>query len=145
MPGDTFGTVFRLLILASNLPGFFQLADRDRAATGRELCTFLCNRRREPTQEQLQKMGSHGKTSASFLSRAAAKLPQNRLRWPPRVLRNAQPLPRNCVSHPENPSPREIEKSLSGTRFMRLAETGYELVAQGVTAFDEIEKAVGES
>ena len=43
----------------------------------------------------------------------------------------------------KNPSPKEIEKSLSGTRFMRLSETGYQLVAQGLTAFDEIEKAVG--
>ena len=34
---------------------------------------------------------------------------------------------------------------LGGTRFMRLSQTGYQLVAQGVTAFEEIEKAVGRS
>ncbi len=45
----------------------------------------------------------------------------------------------------KNPSPKEIEKSLSGTRFARLAQTGYQLVAQGITAFEEIDKAVGRS
>jgi type II secretory ATPase GspE/PulE/Tfp pilus assembly ATPase PilB-like protein len=43
----------------------------------------------------------------------------------------------------KRPSPREIEAALAGTRFTKLLETGYQLVAQGVSSFDEIERAVG--
>ncbi len=43
----------------------------------------------------------------------------------------------------KSPTPKEIEKAVAETKFVRLAETGYQLVAKGVTAFDEIEKAVG--
>jgi type II secretory ATPase GspE/PulE/Tfp pilus assembly ATPase PilB-like protein len=43
----------------------------------------------------------------------------------------------------QNPSPKQIEAALKNTQFTRLYESGYQLVVQGVTAFDEIERAVG--
>jgi type II secretory ATPase GspE/PulE/Tfp pilus assembly ATPase PilB-like protein len=43
----------------------------------------------------------------------------------------------------KQPTPRQIEQALASSRFTKLAVTGYQLVAQGVTAFDEIERAVG--
>jgi type II secretory ATPase GspE/PulE/Tfp pilus assembly ATPase PilB-like protein len=40
------------------------------------------------------------------------------------------------------PTLHEINKSLATTRFERLAQTGYQLVADGVSWFDEVERAV---
>lgn len=43
----------------------------------------------------------------------------------------------------KNPTMADVEKALATTRFEKLQQTGYQLVAEGVVAFDEIEKAVG--
>ena len=37
----------------------------------------------------------------------------------------------------------DVERALANTQFEKLQRTGYQLVAEGVVAFDEIEKAVG--
>jgi type II secretory ATPase GspE/PulE/Tfp pilus assembly ATPase PilB-like protein len=42
-----------------------------------------------------------------------------------------------------NPTPKQVEDILVNTRFARLMPVGYQLVAQGVTAYDEIDKVVG--
>ncbi len=143
---DTFGTVFRLLDLGVEpylVSSSLQIVIAQRLA--RELCTF-CKRGVKPTQEQLEKMGPHGKNVRElFVPRgcpSCLKTGYAGRRGFFEMLSTTEEL-REVIL--KNPSPREIEKSLTGTRFMRLAETGYELVAQGVTAFDEIEKAVGRS
>jgi type II secretory ATPase GspE/PulE/Tfp pilus assembly ATPase PilB-like protein len=41
------------------------------------------------------------------------------------------------------PSIQEIQKTLAANQFVRLLQGGYQLVAEGVVAFDEIEHAVG--
>ena len=43
----------------------------------------------------------------------------------------------------KSPTMQEVEKALASTKFEKLQQTGYQLVAEGVVAFDEIEKAVG--
>jgi len=111
----------------------------------RELCTF-CKRGVKPTPGTAPEMGSHGKNVRQlFVPRgcpSCLKTGYAGRRGFFEMLSTTEEL-REVIL--KNPSPREIEKSLSGTRFMRLAETGYELVAPGRTAFDEIEKAVGRS
>lgn len=42
-----------------------------------------------------------------------------------------------------NPTLMEIQKALADTKFQKLSSTGYELVASGVTSFEEVERAVG--
>jgi hypothetical protein len=37
----------------------------------------------------------------------------------------------------------DVQKALSNTRFEKLQQTGFQLVADGDVPFDEIEKAVG--
>jgi hypothetical protein len=37
----------------------------------------------------------------------------------------------------------EIQAALAKTQFVKLAQSGYELVAEGAVAFQEIDKAVG--
>jgi type II secretory ATPase GspE/PulE/Tfp pilus assembly ATPase PilB-like protein len=43
----------------------------------------------------------------------------------------------------KNPSQGEIQGLLATTGFVSLQLAGYELVAAGVTSFDEVERAVG--
>jgi type II secretory ATPase GspE/PulE/Tfp pilus assembly ATPase PilB-like protein len=143
---DTIGTVFRLLDLGVEpylVSSSLQIVIAQRLA--RELCPF-CKRGVKPTQEQLEKMGPHAKNVRElFVPRgcpSCLKTGYAGRRGFFEMLSTTEEL-REVIL--KNPSPREIEKSLTGTRFMRLSETGYQLVAQGVTAFDEIEKAVGRS
>jgi general secretion pathway protein E len=141
---DTFGTVFRLLDLGVEpylVSSSLQIVIAQRLA--RELCPY-CKRGVKPTQEQLQKMGPDGKNVRElFVPRgcpSCLKTGYAGRRGFFEMLSTTDEL-REVIL--KRPSPKEIEKALSGTRFARLSETGYQLVAQGITAFDEIEKAVG--
>jgi general secretion pathway protein E len=42
-----------------------------------------------------------------------------------------------------NPNPVEVYKALEGTKFVRLLDAGYQLVADGLTTMDEVERVVG--
>ena len=42
-----------------------------------------------------------------------------------------------------NPNPVEIYKALDGSKFVRLIDAGYQLVAEGKTTMDEVERVVG--
>jgi type II secretory ATPase GspE/PulE/Tfp pilus assembly ATPase PilB-like protein len=44
----------------------------------------------------------------------------------------------------KTPNAAEISAILAGTKFTRLLQSGYKLVAEGVTTLDEIERAVGQ-
>jgi hypothetical protein len=48
---------------------------------------------------------------------------------------------RDAISR--SPSRRELQDALTRTSFERLSHAGYRLVAEGVCAFEEIERAVG--
>ncbi|HEV8291472.1 MAG TPA: ATPase, T2SS/T4P/T4SS family [Tepidisphaeraceae bacterium] len=141
---DSFGTVFRLLDLGVEpylVSSSLQIVIAQRLA--RELCPY-CKRGVKPTQDQLEKMGPAAKNVRElFVPKgcpSCLKTGYAGRRGFFEMLTTTEEL-REVIL--KNPSPKEIEKSLSGTRFMRLSQTGYQLVAQGVTAFDEIEKAVG--
>ncbi len=143
---DTIGTVFRLLDLGVEpylVSSSLQVVLAQRLA--RELCKF-CKRAVKPTEEQLAKMGPLAKGVSSFFVPAGC----------PKCLKTGFAGRRGffemLFSNEElrevilkSPTPKEIEKALAGTRFLKLHQTGYQLVAAGVTPFDEVEKAVGRS
>jgi len=141
---DSLGTVFRLMdlgvepyLVASSL----HVVVSQRLA--RELCAY-CKRAMKPRPEQLEKMGRFGKGVVEIYVPVGC----------PRCLKTGYAGRRaffEMLTTTEEfreivlkrPSPREIEAALAGTRFTKLLETGYQLVAQGVSSFDEIERAVG--
>ena len=42
----------------------------------------------------------------------------------------------------KTPTAGDIQKSLAGTKFVKLAQSGYLLVAQGVTSLEEVERSM---
>jgi len=42
----------------------------------------------------------------------------------------------------KDPSVAEIQKALANDKFVKLAQSGYQLVAEGVTSLDEIERSM---
>jgi type II secretory ATPase GspE/PulE/Tfp pilus assembly ATPase PilB-like protein len=141
---DTLGTVFRLLDLGVEpylVSSSLQIVIAQRLA--RELCPF-CKRAVRPTQEQLEKMGTAAKgVREIFLPKGCPSCLKTGFmgrRGFFEMLTTTEEL-REVIL--KNPSPKQIEQSLAGTKFQKLSQTGYQLVAAGVTAFEEIEKAVG--
>jgi general secretion pathway protein E len=141
---DSIGTVFRLMdlgvepyLVASSL----HVVVSQRLA--RELCAY-CKRAMRPRPEQLEKMGRFGKGVAEVYvpvgCQRCLKTGYAGRRAFFEMLTTTEEF-REIVL--KRPSPKEIEAALVGTRFTRLLETGYQLVAQGVSSFDEIERAVG--
>jgi general secretion pathway protein E len=141
---DSIGTVFRLMdlgvepyLVASSLHVVFS----QRLA--RELCAY-CKRAMKPRPEQLEKMGRFGKgVSEIFVPvgcPSCLKTGYAGRRAFFEMLTTTEEFKEVVL---KRPSPKEIEAALKGTRFTKLLETGYQLVAQGVSSFDEIERAVG--
>jgi general secretion pathway protein E len=141
---STVGTIFRLLdlgvepyLIAQGL--HLVLAQR----LVRQLCPY-CKKAVRPTAEQLARLPDNGKgvtkiyipggcprcLSTGYSGRRAFF----------ELLRSNDALREVIV---KSPTMLEVEKSLSATRFEKLQQTGYQLVAEGVVAFDEIEKVVG--
>ena len=48
---------------------------------------------------------------------------------------------RDAISR--NPTPGDIYKVLADTKFVKLMNSGYRLVAEGITTMDEVERVVG--
>jgi type II secretory ATPase GspE/PulE/Tfp pilus assembly ATPase PilB-like protein len=141
---DSIGSVFRLLdlgvepyLVASSL----HIVISQRLA--RELCPY-CKRAVRATEEQLRQMGRAGKGVRELFVAVGC----------PRCLKTGysgrraffEMLTCNEAMREvivRSPTPKQIEAALQGARFTPLEESGYQLVAQGLTAFDEIERAVG--
>src|SRR4051812_12527454 len=141
---STVGTVFRLLdlgvepyLIAQGL--HLVLAQR----LVRQLCPY-CKKAVRPTAEQLARLPDGGKgvtkifvpsgcprcLSTGFSGRRAFF----------ELLRSNDALREVIV---KSPTMADVERSLMSTKFEKLQQTGYQLVAEGVVAFEEIEKAVG--
>ena len=141
---DSIGTVFRLLDLgveAFLVASSLHVVVSQRLA--RELCPY-CKRGMKPTAEQVRKMGNAGVGVKEIYMPGGC----------PRCLKTGYmgrraffemlvttDAMREVVM--KNATPKRIEEAMKGTRFVKLVESGYQLVAEGLTAFDEIEKAVG--
>ncbi len=141
---DSVGTVFRLLdlgvepfLVASSL--HIILSQR----LARELCPY-CKRGVKVTPEQTAKMGRAALgVKEVFLPAGCPRCLKTgymgRRAFFEMLVTN-EPLREVILKHP---SPKLVEEALKGTRFTKLLESGYQLVASGLTPFDEIEKAVG--
>jgi general secretion pathway protein E len=141
---STIGTVFRLLDLGVEpylIAQGLQLVLAQRLV--RQLCPY-CKKAVRPTAEQLARLPKGGEgvnkifvpngcprcLSTGFSGRRAFF----------ELLRSNDAMREVIV---KNPTMGDVEKALQTTRFEKLQQTGYQLVADGVVAFDEIEKAVG--
>jgi len=141
---STIGTIFRLLdlgvepfLIAQGL--HLVLAQR----LVRQLCPY-CKKAVRPTAEQMARLPNGGQgvkqiyvpsgcprcLSTGFSGRRAFF----------ELLRTNDAV-RDVIVR--NPTMQDVEKALQGTKFEKLQQTGYQLVAEGVVAFEEIEKAVG--
>jgi type II secretory ATPase GspE/PulE/Tfp pilus assembly ATPase PilB-like protein len=141
---STIGTIFRLLdlgvepyLIAQGL--HLVLAQR----LVRQLCPY-CKKAVKPTAEQLAKMPNNGQgvkqtfipvgckrcLSTGFSGRRAFF----------ELLRTTEELRETIV---RSPTMGELSKALANTRFEKLQQTGYQLVADGSVSYEEIDRAVG--
>jgi type II secretory ATPase GspE/PulE/Tfp pilus assembly ATPase PilB-like protein len=109
----------------------------------RRLCPY-CKRAVTPTSEQLQKMGAAGEGVKRLYApqgcpRCLGTGYSGRRAFF-ELLTATDALKELILTRP---SIQEIQKSLADGQFIRLLQGGYELVAEGVVAFEEIEHAVG--
>jgi type II secretory ATPase GspE/PulE/Tfp pilus assembly ATPase PilB-like protein len=141
---STIGTIFRLLdlgvepyLIAQGL--HLVLAQR----LVRQLCPY-CKKAVRPTPEQLAKLPDGGKGVTKLYApggcaRCLSTGYSGRRAFFELLVSN-EALREAIV---KNPTMQDVEKALANTKFEKLQQTGYQLVAEGVVAFDEIEKAVG--
>ena len=140
---DTVGTIFRLLdlgvepyLVASGL----QLVLAQRLV--RRLCP-ACRIASKPTTEQLGRMGKAGEgVEKIYAPRGCPKCVGTGFagrRGVFELLKVSDDM-REIIMR--NPSVAEIQKTLAGTPFVKLAQSGYQLVAEGITSLDEIERSM---
>jgi general secretion pathway protein E len=140
---DSLGTIFRLLdlglepyLVASGL----QLVLAQRLV--RQLCP-ACKVPTKPTPEQLAKMGKAGEGCEKIYAprgcpRCVGTGYAGR-RGVFELLRVNEQMREVML---KSPTIGDIQKTLEGTQFVKLAESGYLLVAQGVTSLEEVERSM---
>ena len=141
---NTIGTIFRLLDLGVEpylVSQALHLVLAQRLV--RQLCPY-CKQPVKPTAEQLKRMGPAGEgvtqlyaprgcprcLTTGFAGRRAVF----------ELLTTTEKL-RDLIV--KTPTMAEIQAALASTPFQRLHQSGYELVAEGIAAFDEIDRAIG--
>lgn len=140
---DSMGTIFRLLdlglepyLVASGL----QLVLAQRLV--RQLCP-ACKVPVKPTPEQLTKMGEAGQgVEKIYQPRGCPKCVGTGFagrRGVFELLKVSEAMREVML---KTPTMGDIQKSLAGTKFVKLADSGYLLAAQGVTSLEEVERAV---
>jgi general secretion pathway protein E len=140
---DTIGTIFRLLDLGVEpylVSSGLQLVLGQRLV--RKLCP-ACKIASKPTPDQLQRMGKAGEGVERIYSpRGCPKCVGTGFmgrRGVFELLRVSDEM-REVIM--KNPSVAEVGKTLASTKFVKLAQSGYQLVADGVTSLDEIERSM---
>ena len=141
---NTIGTIFRLLDLGVE-PYLISQALHVVVAQRlvRQLCPY-CKMPVKPTPEQLTKIGKAGEgVDRFFAPRGCARCLHTGFigrRAIFELLSVGSEL-RDLITQKATAS--QFQAALAGTAFRRLHESGYELVAKGISAFDEIDRAVG--
>jgi general secretion pathway protein E len=141
---DTVGGVFRLLdlgvepyVVGSGL--HLVLAQR----LVRQLCAH-CKVGKAPTAEQAKKMAEYGITNVAkvFTAKGCKRcLGTGHLgRRGVFELLSTTPAMREVIL--KNPTVMDIQKALDPEHYIRLQESGYQLVAEGAASFEEIEKVI---
>ncbi len=141
---DTIGTIFRLLDLGVEP---FMVAQGLHLVLSQRLVRLLCPACKRPVglsedqRTKLERTGLRPKTI--YESRGCPRCMGSGFTGRRGVFEmlSATPALREAIL--KNPTPGEIEKSLAGTPFIHLLDGGLQLVAEGITTFEEIERAVG--
>ncbi|HEX8521262.1 MAG TPA: ATPase, T2SS/T4P/T4SS family [Tepidisphaeraceae bacterium] len=140
---DTIGTIFRLFdlgvepyLVASGL----QLVLGQRLV--RVLCQF-CKQPVKPTADQLNRMGEAGQgVTKLFQPKGCPRCMGTGFsgrRAMFELLRTTEAM-RDLIM--KTPTLQELQKSLDGSKFVKLSQSGYLLVAQGATSLEEIERSM---
>jgi general secretion pathway protein E len=141
---STIGTIFRLLDLGVEpylIAQGLNLVLAQRLV--RQLCPY-CKKPVRPTQEQLARFPKDGTgvkqiyvpggcprcLSTGYSGRRAFF----------ELLYTTEEVRETIV---RSPTMQDVQKALANTRFEKLQQTGFQLVADGVVPYDEIDKAVG--
>lgn len=141
---DTAGTIFRLLDLGVEP---YMVAQGLHVVLGQRLARRLCPACKRPskiTPQQRERMGKAGENieeiyvplgcprclGTGYLGRQGF--------FELLVVNDAL---REVILR--SPTPQDIRQVLDDSGFVRLADTGFELVAKGLTSFEEIDRAVG--
>jgi len=140
---DSLGTIFRLLdlglepyLVASGL----QLVLAQRLV--RQLCP-ACKVPAKPTADQLQKMGKAGEGCDKIYSpRGCPRCVGTGYAGRRGVFELLKVNEQMREIMLKSPTIGDIQKTLEGTKFVKLAESGYLLVAQGVTSLEEVERSM---
>jgi general secretion pathway protein E len=141
---DTIGTVYRLLDLGVEP---YLLAQGLHMVLAQRLVRQLCQVCRSPrpiTPEQQAAMGKPAEgVSALYVPVGCRQCLGTGYagRRPFFELLSVNDALRQAIS--SSPSIKEVTQALAEKPFRRLREAGYQLVAQGLVPFDEVEKAVG--
>ena len=140
---DTIGTIFRLLDLGVEpylVSSGLQLVLAQRLV--RKLCP-ACRIATKPNAEILQRMGKPGEgVEKIYAPRGCPKCVGTGFmgrRGVFELLRVNEEM-REIIM--KSPSVAEIMKTLASTKFVKLAQSGYQLVADGITSLDEIERSM---
>jgi len=140
---DTPGTVFRLLDLGVEP---YMVAQGLHVVLGQRLVRLLCpacKRAVPPTPEQRVTMGPAGEAARVIFTPGGCprclQTGYSGRRAFFEMLRATEDL-REVIL--KSPTPRDIQNALGPANYVRLQDTGYQLVAEGAVAFDEIHRAV---
>ena len=141
---NTTGTIFRLLDLGAEpylVAQALHLVLAQRLV--KQLCPF-CKSAVRPTPDQLNKMGKAGiGVSRIYQKRACIRCLNTGFSGRRAIfeLLSATDELRDLIT--KTPTAAQIHAALSKTPFQRLQHSGYQLVAQGIVPFEEIERVVG--
>jgi type II secretory ATPase GspE/PulE/Tfp pilus assembly ATPase PilB-like protein len=141
---DAVGTVYRLLDLG--VEPFMVAAGLHTVLAQRlvrQLCPY-CRTQTKPTQQQIDRLAKVGITQAKHFygpvgCRRCLNLGYAGRRSIVELLVATDEI-KDCILHA--PSAQEIAKHLTRESFVSLQESGYTLVAEGVTSFEEVDRAV---
>jgi len=141
---DTVGTVFRLLDLGVEpylVAQGLHIVIAQRLV--RQLCPF-CKKGVRVTQQQLDRMGPAGQGATKIFEKAGCARCL-RTGFAGRVgvyeLLSISEKLRDVLM--KTPNINDIQNAVAGTKFVKLSQSGYQLVAKGVASFEEIDRAVG--
>ena len=141
---DTVGALYRLLDLGIEpylVSAGLQLLLGQRLV--RKLCT-LCRKPVRPTPHQLQTMAQYGFNDVKqiFNPRGCARCLGTGYKGRRGIIELLSFTPQLREIIRNSPTIQEIQQALGPENYIRLGDSGYQLVAEGVSSFDEIEKAV---
>jgi general secretion pathway protein E len=140
---DTVGTIFRLLDLGVEP---YLVASGLQLVLGQRLVRVLCPSCKQavrPTADQLSRMGEAGQGVTRIFSAKGCPrcmgIGYSGRRAVFELLKVTE-LMRDVIM--KAPTLTDLQKSMEGQKFVKLAQSAYQLVAQGITSIDEVERSM---